>query len=135
MTLSTTRADMARSVLESIVMEMGENVTLFREKLGHVSKICISGGMTKFTLYNQLQADVYGSEVALYPNLESPSLGAWISAAVSCGLYSTYDEAFHVVQPEGSETIFKPDGGQNSFYTALARKRKKIYQALQFIGD
>ena len=135
MTLSTTRADMARSVLESIVMEMGENVSLFREKLGHVSKICISGGMTKFSLYNQLQADVYGSKVALYPNLESTSLGAWISAAVSCGLISTYDEAFRLVQPKGSETVFKPDGQQNSFYRNLARKRKKVYQALQILDD
>ncbi len=135
MSLSTTRADMARAVLESIVMEMGENVKLFKKKLGRVSRICVSGGMTKFAPYNQLQADVYGSEVALYPNMESTALGAWISASVGCGLYSSHDEAFIEAQPVGSEIIFKPDGRQSSFYTTLGRKRKKIYQALQLVNE
>ena len=129
--LSTTRGDMARAVLEGLVMGMGENVSLFREKLGNVSQICISGGLTKFDTYNQLQADVYGSEVALYPNRESTSLGAWISAAVACGLYGSYDEAFHKVQPAGSEKCFSPDKEMKEFYNGLNRKRQKLYQAVK----
>ena len=133
MTLSTTRADMARAVLESIVMEMGENVSLFRDKLGQVSRVCVSGGMTSFAPYNQLQADVYGSEVALYPNMESTSIGAWIAAAVGCGLYAAHDEAFLAVQPPGSEKISQPDMQLHKFYGALALKRKKLYRALQAV--
>lgn len=133
--LSTTRADMARSVLEGIVMGMAENVALFREKLGKVSQICVSGGMTQFDAYNQLQADVYGSKVALYANRESTSLGAWISAAVTCGMYSSYDEAFRVVQPEGSERIFSPDSQTNQFYAELSQRRNKLYQLSQSLSS
>jgi len=133
--LSTTRADMARAVLEGIVMGMEENVSLFREKLGKVSQICISGGLTNFAAYNQLQADIYGSKVALYPNRESASLGAWISAAVTCGLYSSYDEAFRTVQPAGLEEFFTPDGGTNQFYRELNQKRTKLYRAIRAIED
>ncbi|MFC1832298.1 FGGY-family carbohydrate kinase [Thermodesulfobacteriota bacterium] len=133
--LSTTRADMARAVLEGIVLGMEENVSLFRQKLGTVSQICISGGMTKFDAYNQLQADIYGSDVALYPNRESTSLGAWISAAVACGLYGSYDEAFRMVQPEGSEKIFSPAAEMHRFYAELNQGRQKLYQAIQSLAD
>jgi glycerol kinase len=133
MKLSTTRADMARSVLEGIVMEMGENVALFKEKLGQISQICISGGMTKFTAYNQLQADVYDANVVLHSNRESTSLGAWISAAVTCGLYDTYESGCAAVQPPGSETIFTPEEEKVEFYKHLNFERKKLYAAIQTI--
>lgn len=133
--LSTTRSDMSRAVFEGIVMGMEENVSLFKEKLGHIEQICISGGMTEFTPYNQLQADIYGYNVALYPNREATSIGAWISAAVSCGLYGSYNEAFRVVQPIESETIFSPNYEKNIFYSRLNRKRKKLYRALRAVAD
>jgi len=133
--LSTTRADMARAVMEGIVLGMEENVSLFRQKLGTVSQISISGGMTRFDAYNQLQADIYGSDVALYPNRESTSLGAWISAAVACGLYGSYDEAFRRVQPEGSENIFSPAAEMHRFYAELNQRRQKLYQAIQSLAD
>lgn len=135
MKLSTTRADMARAVLEGIVMEMGDNISLFREKLGEVSQVCVSGGMTHFTAYNQLQADVYGANVALYPNRESTSLGAWISAAVTCGLYGSYEEAFHTVQPQGAEHLFLPDKDLHRMYGAINRKRNKLYRALRSLEE
>jgi glycerol kinase len=133
--LSTTRADMARAVLEGIVLGMEENVSLFRDKLGKVSQICISGGMTKFDAFNQLQADIYGSEVALYPNRESTAIGAWISAAVTCGLYSSYNEAFRKVQPEGAEKIFSPAGEMHRYYSGLNQRRNKLYQAVQTLAE
>ena len=105
------------------------------QKLGKVSQICVSGGMTQFDAYNQLQADVYGSEVALYTNRESTSLGAWISAAVTCGMYSSYDEAFRVVQPEGSERIFSPDSRITKFYGELSQRRNKLYQLSQSLAN
>lgn len=133
--LSTTRADMARAVLEGIVMEMGDNIALFREKLGQVSQVCVSGGMTQFAAYNQLQADIYGAEVVLYPNRESTSLGAWISAAVTCGLYDSYEEAFRTVQPVGAETTFSPDSEMHLLYKELNERRRKLYHAIRSIGE
>ncbi|MBT4268028.1 MAG: carbohydrate kinase [Deltaproteobacteria bacterium] len=131
MKLSTTRADMARAVLEGIVMEMGENISLFKEKFGQISKVYVSGGMTKFSAYNQLQSDIYGVNVVLNSNRESTSLGAWISAAVTCGLYATYEEAFQATQSPESETQFSPDYEMKRFYQSLNSERKRLYQAIQ----
>lgn len=129
--LSTTRADMARAVLEGIVMAMGENITLFKEKLGHISSVCVSGGMTKFSAYNQLQADIYGADAVLQLNRESTSLGAWVSAAVTCGLYDSYEKALEKIQPPGSETVFKPDPSMVEFYRQIDKKRVTLYRTLQ----
>jgi sugar (pentulose or hexulose) kinase len=131
--LSTTRADMARAVLEGIVMAMGENIAAFKEKLGAFSMVSVSGGMTKFGVYNQLQADIYGADVVLHKNRESTSLGAWISAAVSCGLYESYEKAFEVIQPSGSETVFTPDPAMVGIYRELNEERAALYRTLQRI--
>lgn len=128
--LSTTRGDMARSILEGIVMGMDENLSLFRKKLGNISRICISGGLTKFAAYNQLQADIFGHGVTLYPNRESASLGAWISASVTLGLYGSYDEAFRVVQPAGSETVFNPEPEKTRLYRNVNEKRTRLYHVV-----
>ncbi len=132
--LATTRADMARAVLEGIVMAMGENIAAFKQKLGSFSTVSVSGGMTKFGAYNQLQADVYGTDVVLHKNRESTSLGAWISAAVTCGLYDSYEQAFETIQPPGSETVFKPDPAMVEFYQELNEKRASLHRALQQLG-
>ena len=121
-------------MIEGIVLGMEENVSLFRETLGSVSQICVSGGMTEFDTYNQLQADIYGSEVVLYANRESTSLGAWISAAVACGIYDSHDAAFRKVQPQGSQKCFSPDREMNRFYRTLSRARQQLYQAVQSIA-
>lgn len=135
MKLSTTRADMARAVLEGIVMEMGDNIALFREKMGQVSEVCVSGGMTQFSAYNQLQADIYGAKVVLQSNRESTSTGAWISAAVACGLYHCYEDAFTAIQFPGSETSFSPRAEKKEFYKKLNLERNKLYRAIQTMKD
>lgn len=131
MKLSTTRADMARAVLEGIVMEMAGNIDLFKKQLGRISEVCVSGGMTKFSAYNQLQADIYASDVVLHANRESTSLGAWISGAVAIGLSASYEEALQTVQPPGSETRFSPDSQMTELYQQLNIERTRLYESMQ----
>jgi sugar (pentulose or hexulose) kinase len=131
MRLATRRADLARAVLEGIVMEMAENVALFSEKTGRVSRVCVSGGLTEFPAYNQLQADMYEAEVVVHRNRESTSLGAWLSAAVTCGIYSTYEEGLARIQPEGSETVYTPEPALSQLYLRPRRRREKLYRAIQ----
>lgn len=135
MKLSTTRADMARAVLEGIVMEMGENVALFKERMGQVTEVCVSGGMTQFSAYNQLQADIYDVKVVLQSNRESTSIGAWISAAVACGLYHSYEDAFTAIQSPRTETSYVPAEEKVQFYHKLNLERNKLYKAIQTMKD
>ena len=112
-------------------LDMVMNIAAFKEKLGSFSTVSVSGGMTTFAAYNQLQADIYGEDVVLHKNRESTSLGAWISAAVTCGLYNSYERAFETIQPPGSETVFRPDPKKVDFYQTLNKKRAALYRSLQ----
>lgn len=128
--LSTGRGDMARAILEAIVMETRENIQLFKRFIGPVDLISVAGGMTAFAFYNQLQADIFATRVVSYPNAEATALGAWISAAVTCGLFASYTEAFQCAQPMGEEKIFSPDPAQGALYEAICARRKSLYAAL-----
>jgi sugar (pentulose or hexulose) kinase len=129
--LSTSRADMARAILEGIVMETKENILLFEQFIGKADRISVAGGMTKFDFYNQLQADIFSSQVVAYSNPEATALGAWISAAVTCGLFASYDEAFRTAQFTGKERVFSPNTKRSAFYEAICERRKSLYNALK----
>lgn len=130
MGLATTRGDLARAILEAIVMETRANIKLFRRFVGPLERISVAGGMTAFPFYNQLQADIFGAAVVRYPIVEATALGAWISAAVTCGLHTDYGAAFRSAQQRGREEAFTPDTAQGDRYDALCARREALYQAL-----
>ena len=128
--LSTSRGDMARAILEAIVLEMMENIRLFERHVGKADIISVAGGMTRFPFYNQLQADIFNARVVTYSNSEATALGAWISAAVTCGLFNTHSEAFESARLTGEETVYQPNAEQSAFYQDVGEKRKLLYRAL-----
>ncbi len=129
--LSTTRADLARAILEAIVMETKANIRLFEQHVGKSDRISVAGGMTEFAFFNQLQADIFASPVVTYPNSEASALGAWISAAVACGWFASHADAFHQAQLTGTEKVFKPNQKKSALYDKICLKRIKIYNALR----
>jgi len=129
--LASSRADMARAILEAIVMETRENIRLFEQHVGKADRISVAGGMTQFSFYNQLQADIFANQVVTYPNSEATALGAWISAAVTCGLFASYDQAFQTAQLTGKEKVVSPDKKQSAFYEVICAKRISLYDALR----
>jgi glycerol kinase len=129
--LSTTRGDMARAILEAIVMETRNNLQIFEEFIGGVELISVAGGMTFLPFYNQLQADILGSKVITYPNTEATALGAWMSAAVTAGLFNTHAEAFQMAQLNGEEKIYFPDLLLTERYANLCACRNTLYASLQ----
>ena len=92
--LSTTRGDMARAVLEGIVLAINENLDLFKEKIDRFDAIGVSGGLTQLSAFNQLQADVFGLDVVRKSGKESTSYGIWLSVAVALGVHPDHEEAY-----------------------------------------
>ncbi len=134
LTLANTRADMARAVLESIVLEMGANLTLIKDLLKlPLKRTVVAGGLTRFDLFNRLQADVFALPVSLPQTTEASALGALISAQVSLGLSSDYLSAFRKVQPEKGREIL-PDEAVVPVYRQAAIIREKLYSSLNASG-
>ena len=75
---------------------------------GAVILISVAGGMTALDFYNQLQADIFGAKVITYPHTQATALGAWISVAVTCGLFDTYTAAFRRAQSTGAVSRSAP---------------------------
>ncbi|WP_102345974.1 FGGY-family carbohydrate kinase [Bacillus sp. Marseille-P3661] len=129
--LQTTRGDFARSILEGIAMEISENIDVITETVGEIDSISVSGGLTKSHLFNQIQADVYNKKIMLPGNKETTSLGAWISAAVTLGIYGTYNAAYNKAEIESDKIIYSPVSDNTKIYNGLILHKKKMYNVLK----
>lgn len=132
LSLGSTRADMARAALESIVYEVVNNVETIEALGGNAETIRVGGGFTKNPELCRILADASGKTVLRGGNgSEDTAFGAWMSAAVALGLRGSYAEAFEsaAVTPERTE----PDSGCFEIYR---RGRKRMNEAyLRLYGD
>lgn len=129
--LETNKGDFARSILESIAFEVYENIEIIHGLLGEIVSIGIAGGLTRSVLFNQIQADIYGQKVSLPENQETTSLGAWISASVSLGNYSSHEEALSQAEKGAEQTMFHPLKENREIYEPLKTFRKELYRRMK----
>jgi glycerol kinase len=128
--LSTTRGDIARAILEGIAIEIAQNIELFEELSQKVESVRVSGGMAKSAVFNQIQADILGKEVVQPFNCESTALGAWMNAAVTLGIFNSHAEAYSMAAAQGKSTLFKPNKALAPVYADLYERKKMVYKAL-----
>lgn len=134
LTPAHTRSDMARAVLESIVLEMGANLELLRSVMTHpISKVMSAGGLTNFALFNQLQADVFDLPVGLSATVEATSVGALLSATVALGAYASWDDAFETICKHDEQRV-EPRSSVTALYRQTTEVREALYHALHDSG-
>jgi xylulokinase len=94
LSLSTTRADMIRAILEGAAYGLRQMFELAQEKLGLCFEQVISvGGGAQNRLWAQVKADVWG-KVILTPRLqEGACLGAAMVGGVAAGIYKDWQAA------------------------------------------
>lgn len=115
-----TRADFARAVLEGVAADVARCVQILEQFMHEpFREVRCAGGLTRIRLYNQILADMLGRPVVRAQVHEATGLGAWISAAVTLGLYMSHEEAFAALRIpyEG----FEPNMENHAVY----RKRQK----------
>lgn len=131
LSLSHSRADMARALLESIVLEMGAGLGRIREILPEaVTEVVVAGGLTKFEPFNQLQADVFDTKVRIPASTEATARGALISALVGLNVTESYQEACRIVL-QGNDRYLDPDHENTEVYRKAAELREKLYTTLE----
>ncbi len=128
--LEHTRGDFARSILEGIAMEMAENIELIGNLIGYVDVIHAAGGLTKFSTFNQIQADVFNKAVSVYDSAEATALGALIGSLVSVGEYASHDQAFEALRGKAKKKTFHANPNHIPLYIKLIRTKKHLYQAI-----
>jgi sugar (pentulose or hexulose) kinase len=135
--LSTTRGHLARAVLEGIAAEMAENLVLMEELTGPKQRVFISGGLTRFSGFNRILADMFGKPVFVAQDAEATATGAWINAAVHLGHFADHAQAYNAAnhssgapQAASQGNSFEPDATRHGIYQELLSRRARLYDSL-----
>lgn len=123
-----TRGHLARAILEGVTMTMGQILDLFGRIGVKTSRVRLGGGGAKSALWRQMQADVYGLEVALPNTEEGPALGAALLAAVAAGAWGSIEEACGAVIRDSE--VLEPDAASITRYAELRSVYAGVYPAL-----
>ena len=129
LSLGTTRQDMIRAILEGITMEITDNIELLKTIGGEIDRVSIAGGMAKSDIFAQIQADMFNIPVVRFKNSEASSLGAAMSAMTSLGVYGTIEEAAAGMLENDPHKFF-PDSDKTPLYSAMLKRRRKLFSSL-----
>ncbi|MGZ3590065.1 MAG: FGGY-family carbohydrate kinase, partial [Thermodesulfobacteriota bacterium] len=127
--LESTRGDIARSILEGVAIEMSEGLEAIDSLVGRIREIGVAGGLTRFDLFNQIQADCFGRPVNCFENSEATTLGALMNACVSLGFYPDHPTAFRSVCPPVRRRL-EPDPGSVELYRSLRARMRLLFESL-----
>ena len=129
LSLNTTRADMARAILEAIALEAKNNLDIVESYVGTIDELLIGGGLTKFPEFDQMQADTYQKPL-LYnqTSAEQTALGAWACAAVALGFYETHSEAIQTAKVKEQVETYTPNPENADVYRAKQAKMNELYR-------
>jgi xylulokinase len=129
LTLAHTRADVLRSVLEGVSLNLSIILDIFREHLP-IREITVIGGGAKGEVWRRIMADVYEADI-VKPNYleEATSIGAAIIGGVGCGAFKGFDVADRFIEerdrtrpdPAVAAVYHEAKSLLNDSYDALAR--------------
>jgi sugar (pentulose or hexulose) kinase len=129
LTLSHTRAHMARAVLEGIAYALKSICDVLEELGGPISSLAFIGGMSKGKTFGSILASVLNRRLLLpsHPG-EATSRGAAIAAAVATGILPSYPEARSWIPVEGE---IGPDMGVTETYQRYFEFFQGLYPTLK----
>jgi len=128
MDLGTTKADMARAVMEGITNEMRDIVEAEREAGIEIKAIRVTGGATKSRMWNQMMADSFKVPIQILQTSETGCLGAALYAGVGAGVYKDYKEAADRAVKIREE--YEPNPANFAAYDAAYERWVTAYEAL-----
>ncbi len=132
LTFSTTKADLAKAILEGLTYELRLNLDLLKAGGITIEELRAIGGGARSELWLQLKADVTGTPVAVPGVTEAACWGAAILAGVGAGCFEnarTASEASLRLQKR-----YLPDNARQSAYDSLFRQYQRVYPAIRDIS-
>ncbi|HEV7423088.1 MAG TPA: FGGY-family carbohydrate kinase [Mycobacterium sp.] len=125
MHLGHTRADLYRSVLEAVAFGFRHHVDVFTDIGIAPSRVMITNGGSRSTLWKQIHADVLGIEMRPVRGHPGASLGAAVIAAIGIGALDDWSDAARFV---ALDPPVVPDVRRRSVYD-------DAYRAWRELGD
>lgn len=128
LSLSTTRGEIYRSILEGIAYGTSNIIQTFHQHGFTPTKIIVCGGAAHNDLFLQIHADVANMPLQIPQQLEAPCLGAAILAAVAAG---SYQDIFTAVDAMVHyERFIEPIAANHQCYQQYFAAYSQIYPLL-----
>jgi len=130
LSVTHTRADVIRAILEGVAYTFAHNLDIFEGELGmKMDEVFLSGGGSKSLQWQQMHADVSGKVVKVVKVKESEAIGNSILAGFGVGIYKDMVEAADRVIKV--EKIVEPKKENFERYQKFFQLYKKLYAHLK----
>jgi xylulokinase len=130
LTLSSTRGDMIRAIMEGAAYAMRQLIEIMEVHSGvPVRRVVTVGGAARNRLWRRIKADVWNVSLATPAVAEATVLGAALTAGVAAEVYSDYAAAISRAVPPATE-IIRPDAQRHRQYNRPYRLYRQLYPAL-----
>ena len=124
---STTRAHLARAVLEGIALQIQDLAEAMKLDSGRdIPAFKVDGGAVKNDLLMQYQADILGTNVVRPKNVETTSLGAAFLGGLGVGFWKSADDVRRVWK---ADKVFKPKMSEGERAQHLGKWREAVKRA------
>lgn len=130
LSFSTTRGDMARAALEGIAAEIAQCHQVLRELDGRVTEIRVTGGLAKFSLFDQILADMLEFPVKRCIIEETTAIGAFLAGTVAIGWFQDLDEASANAGAGDSGATYFPMAEHSALYRRSKNLRQQLSEAI-----
>jgi xylulokinase len=127
-TAQHTRAHVIRAVLEGVAFSLRDSLTLFKDMGVPINSIRLGGGGARGSLWQQIQADIYGMPVELPEADEGAAYGAGLLAGVGTGVWPSVDAACEKAV-RVAKTV-EPDPSIAARMNLQYQEYRKLYPAL-----
>jgi xylulokinase len=128
LTFATTRADLAKAILEGLTYELRLNLELLKAGGVKIDVLRAIGGGAKSALWLQLKADITGIPVVTPKITEAAGFGAALLAGVGAGLFPSAREAANCFLQLTDE--YQPDSARHAAYTRQFELYEQVYPAI-----
>lgn len=128
LTLSTTRHDIARAILESQSYELAINLETMQRAGIRVDELRAVGGGARSPLWLQIKADILDRPITSLRVREAACLGAAILAGAAVGVYSSVEEGVERTVAAGD--TYRPDPQRRRAYAERFALYREVYPAL-----
>ena len=133
LTLSTSRADLVRSVMEGMAMEINKSLLLLKENGINIKRMVLTGGAGKSPAWCQILADVFGVPVEIPMHPDVSAIGSAVLAACAIGVYS---DPLEGTKPFAHpQKVYCPNQENHVFYAKLTEYNDKLYKGIRRARD
>lgn len=133
LSFATTRADLAKAILEGLTFELRVNLDLLAESGIAIDALNAVGGGARSRLWLQLKADICRLPLRVPRVTEAACLGAALLAGVGAGVYP--DPAAAVALAVRPEETIAPDPASAAAYDARYALYRRVYPAVKPLQD